>query len=292
MSEALGSSWCHRNRWRVIAPERLGRSTLPGERPELRGYGADDILQVAADVDRTYRDFQALAEIDAREIARLAEATAGTLSLPRAGPRDRRVKPFLEDPPQGDALLDAEPLPARRAFRPAGTPGTDDVRRPAPPLELLADLVQQGGVGPARRLAGAGRAYVARDAAVGVTLAALRPCADAARRRPQRGAALVGDPRPRVRPLMGARRIAARVQSLAGGQDQQQKARAPHFVEMIRRRCAEHLDHTLPPFTAGSACSVRRCPPASRAARPASPPRPSAPPPRTAPPPPPAPRSR
>lgn len=47
------------------------------ERPELRGFAPDDTVQVAADLDRTYRDFQALAEIDAREIARLATATHG-----------------------------------------------------------------------------------------------------------------------------------------------------------------------------------------------------------------------
>ncbi len=40
-------------------------------RPELRGYAADDVVQVAADLERTYKEFQALAAIDQREIARL-----------------------------------------------------------------------------------------------------------------------------------------------------------------------------------------------------------------------------
>jgi anion-transporting ArsA/GET3 family ATPase len=40
-------------------------------RPELRGYSFDDAVQVAADLERTYKEFQALAAIDQREIARL-----------------------------------------------------------------------------------------------------------------------------------------------------------------------------------------------------------------------------
>ena len=59
------------------SPSREELVLLLGARPELRGYEPDDMVQVAADIDRTYRDFQALAAIDAREIARLAEATAG-----------------------------------------------------------------------------------------------------------------------------------------------------------------------------------------------------------------------
>ena len=50
------------------------------ERPELRGYTADDVLQAAADFDRTYRDFQALAEIDASQVERL-RAVAGDAPL-------------------------------------------------------------------------------------------------------------------------------------------------------------------------------------------------------------------
>lgn len=46
-------------------------------RPELRGYSPDDIVQVASDFDRTHREFQALAEIDAREVARLENRSAG-----------------------------------------------------------------------------------------------------------------------------------------------------------------------------------------------------------------------
>jgi phytoene dehydrogenase-like protein len=46
-------------------------------RPELRGYSPDDLVQVASDFDRTHREFGALAEIDAREIARLEKRSAG-----------------------------------------------------------------------------------------------------------------------------------------------------------------------------------------------------------------------
>jgi anion-transporting ArsA/GET3 family ATPase len=40
-------------------------------RPELRGYSPDDVVQVAADLERTFREFQSLAEIDASQVARL-----------------------------------------------------------------------------------------------------------------------------------------------------------------------------------------------------------------------------
>lgn len=55
-------------------PERGALCELLERRPELRGYSADDVVQVAADLDRTYRDFQALAAMDAQEIARLRAA--------------------------------------------------------------------------------------------------------------------------------------------------------------------------------------------------------------------------
>jgi anion-transporting ArsA/GET3 family ATPase len=58
-----------------VPPPRADLIGMLESRPELRGYAADDVVQVAADLDRTYRDFQALAEIDAREVARLAAAT-------------------------------------------------------------------------------------------------------------------------------------------------------------------------------------------------------------------------
>jgi len=46
-------------------------------RPELRGLDGDDVVQAAADLDRTYREFQALAEIDARQVQRLRGVAGG-----------------------------------------------------------------------------------------------------------------------------------------------------------------------------------------------------------------------
>jgi anion-transporting ArsA/GET3 family ATPase len=57
--------------------ERQTLIDLLAARSELRGFDPDDTVQVAADLDRTYRDFQALAEIDAREVERLVGATRG-----------------------------------------------------------------------------------------------------------------------------------------------------------------------------------------------------------------------
>lgn len=48
---------------------------------ELRGFGGDDYVQFAADLDRTYREFGALAEADALEIARLKAGVSSTASL-------------------------------------------------------------------------------------------------------------------------------------------------------------------------------------------------------------------
>lgn len=62
------------NRVHPAGPEPPERAELVERlraRPELRGYTADDTVQVAADLDRTYRDFQALARLDALEIERL-----------------------------------------------------------------------------------------------------------------------------------------------------------------------------------------------------------------------------
>ncbi len=53
--------------------------------PELRGFSGDDHVQIAADLDRTYREFGALAEADAVEIARLKKAvppSAPTTEIP------------------------------------------------------------------------------------------------------------------------------------------------------------------------------------------------------------------
>jgi anion-transporting ArsA/GET3 family ATPase len=64
------------NRVHRADPATIDREQLIAKlsaRPELRGYSPDDIVQVASDFDRTHREFQALAEIDARQVARLTE---------------------------------------------------------------------------------------------------------------------------------------------------------------------------------------------------------------------------
>ena len=66
------------NRVHASGPPPLAREPLIAKltaRPELRGFSPDEIVQVAADLDRTYREFQALAEIDQREVARLRQAS-------------------------------------------------------------------------------------------------------------------------------------------------------------------------------------------------------------------------
>jgi anion-transporting ArsA/GET3 family ATPase len=72
------------NRVHETRPSALGREELIrrlAARPELRGYAPDDVVQVAADLERTYREFQALAEIDRREIERLKQACAGRVPV-------------------------------------------------------------------------------------------------------------------------------------------------------------------------------------------------------------------
>ncbi len=62
------------NRVHHAAPSTLERQEVIARltaRPELRGYSPDDLVQVASDFERTHREFQALAEIDAREVGRL-----------------------------------------------------------------------------------------------------------------------------------------------------------------------------------------------------------------------------
>lgn len=49
--------------------------------PELRGFSGDEFVQFAADLDRTYREFGALAEADAVEITRLRSAVPATAQL-------------------------------------------------------------------------------------------------------------------------------------------------------------------------------------------------------------------
>lgn len=55
-------------------PRREALLAQLGARTELRGFAADDLVQVAADLGRTYGEFQALAEIDARQLERLRRA--------------------------------------------------------------------------------------------------------------------------------------------------------------------------------------------------------------------------
>jgi len=59
------------------APERAALVDLLEARPELRGYSPDDVVQVAADLDRTYRDFQALAAMDAGAVDRIRAVADG-----------------------------------------------------------------------------------------------------------------------------------------------------------------------------------------------------------------------
>jgi anion-transporting ArsA/GET3 family ATPase len=72
------------NRVHERGPDPIGRGELIdrlSERPELRGLQPDDVVQVAADFERTYKEFQALAAIDAREIGRLRKAADGRAPL-------------------------------------------------------------------------------------------------------------------------------------------------------------------------------------------------------------------
>jgi anion-transporting ArsA/GET3 family ATPase len=82
------------NRVHPRGPEGLPRAELIERltaRSELRGYTPDDVVQVAADFDRTYREFQALATIDAREIERLARASGGRAPLVQVPFFDRDI---------------------------------------------------------------------------------------------------------------------------------------------------------------------------------------------------------
>ncbi len=82
------------NRVHPSGPPEIGREELIaklGARPELRGYSADDVVQVAADLDRTYREFQALAEIDKREVGRLATRTGNQAPIVQVPFFDRDI---------------------------------------------------------------------------------------------------------------------------------------------------------------------------------------------------------
>ena len=68
------------NRVHDRGPDPIGRGELIerlSARAELRGFSPDDVVQVAADFERTYKEFQALAAIDAREIGRLQKVANG-----------------------------------------------------------------------------------------------------------------------------------------------------------------------------------------------------------------------
>lgn len=65
------------NRVHPRGPDALGRQELVdhlGAQPALRGFTPPDVVQIAADLDRTYREQQVLAQVDAASIARLREA--------------------------------------------------------------------------------------------------------------------------------------------------------------------------------------------------------------------------
>ena len=74
--------------------EEKGRAELVellSARPELRGLGPQDIVQVAADMDRTYREQQVLGATDRLSIDRLHKAAAA------AGVPLRAVPMFEQD---------------------------------------------------------------------------------------------------------------------------------------------------------------------------------------------------
>jgi anion-transporting ArsA/GET3 family ATPase len=72
------------NRVHSALPTTLDREGLIAKltaRPELRGWSPDDVVQAAADFDRTHREFQTLAEIDARQVQRLIQRSAAKVPV-------------------------------------------------------------------------------------------------------------------------------------------------------------------------------------------------------------------
>jgi anion-transporting ArsA/GET3 family ATPase len=68
------------NRVHTAAPSTLARPELIERltaRPELRGYSPDDLVQLAADIDRTHKEMVALAELDRKQVGRLANYAGG-----------------------------------------------------------------------------------------------------------------------------------------------------------------------------------------------------------------------
>jgi anion-transporting ArsA/GET3 family ATPase len=67
------------NRVHQTPPTPIDREALIARlesRPELRGYTPDDIVQVAADLDRTHKEFLQLAQTDAQQVQRLGERSS------------------------------------------------------------------------------------------------------------------------------------------------------------------------------------------------------------------------
>jgi anion-transporting ArsA/GET3 family ATPase len=77
------------------APTRQEIVDLLGAQPALRGLGPQDIVQVAADLDRTYREQQVLAQVDAAALSRLQQAAAR--SQGGAGAPLRAIPLFEQD---------------------------------------------------------------------------------------------------------------------------------------------------------------------------------------------------
>ena len=72
------------NRVHSAPPSTLDREALIAKltaRPELRGYSPDDVVQAAADFDRTHREFQTLADIDSRQVQRLTQRSAAKVPV-------------------------------------------------------------------------------------------------------------------------------------------------------------------------------------------------------------------
>lgn len=82
------------NRVHNTPPATIDREALIAKlaaRPELRGYSPDDITQVAADFDRTHKEFLQLAQTDAREVQRLGERSGGKAPIVRVPFFDRDI---------------------------------------------------------------------------------------------------------------------------------------------------------------------------------------------------------
>jgi anion-transporting ArsA/GET3 family ATPase len=82
------------NRVHHTLPATIDREALIEKlsaRPELRGYSPDDVTQVAADFDRTHKEFLQLAEIDARQVKRLAERSGGSADVVQVPFFDRDI---------------------------------------------------------------------------------------------------------------------------------------------------------------------------------------------------------